>query len=264
MTSLKTRIYLAGIFSMVVTGSSQPVLADDLTSFSAYSSDIHLNHSKGVAADEETSFLTGSSLVQFKLGLLPVSADVDAVHGLPNGDVLFSLETSHELDGTLYRPSDVIRFSGNTWTKEFDGAGEGIPDGVNIDAIAMSGSNLLFSLDVDTLLNATFYTDSDVISFNGASFSRFLDAAGAGIEPASDVDALHVNEQGDVLVSFNHSGELGGVHFRDEDLLAWSSPTWSMHFDASAEDVAWLPADMDAWSIIFFDDSFFFDGFESN
>lgn len=249
---------LAGLVSIA------PATAVELTPVDAFSPDIHLDHGNGLAADEESAYLSGGGLRKIRLGLLPDSADVDAVHGLADGDVLFSIETSIVLGGALYRPSDVIRFDGTSWSKEFDGRGEGIPAGVNVDAIAMSGGVLLLSLDIDTELGSTVYSDADVIAFDGADFSTFLDATDSGIAISADVDALHVDSQGRVLVSLDGGGELGGINYRDEDLLAWSSPDWSMEFDGSADDAAWQPVDLDAWSLVFVDDNIFKDGFESN
>jgi hypothetical protein len=242
--------------------ASASSLANNPTKHSAYSPDIHLNHVQKLVDDEDAAFDFGSGLSLVHFGDLPDAADVDAVHGLVNGDVLFSLESSIVLGGTLYRPYDVIRFDGSTWSKELDGRAAGIPDGVNVDAIAMSGETLLLSLDVDAQLGATTVNDSDVLAFDGNDFSIFLDASITGIEAASDIDALHVDDQGRVLVSLDGTGELGGIHYRDEDLLAWESPDWSMEFDGSADDVAWQPADLDAWSIVFFNDNIFSDGFE--
>ena len=236
--------------------------ANELVPVSAYSPDIHLSHSKATVADEHSVYSLGSSLRQVNFGSLPSSADVDAVHGMDNGDVLFSLESSIVLGGTLYRPSDIIRFDGSVWTKEFDGVEEGIPYGANIDAIAVSGDALYFSLDIDAAIGSVIVNDADVIAFSGVDFIVFLSASEAGINQAADVDALHLDNAGRVLISLDGTGNLGGIHYRDEDLLSWDSPDWSIEFDGSADDAAWQQADLDAWSIVFFDDNIFSDGFE--
>ena len=236
-------------------------MAIELPQIPTYSPDIHLNHTTRVIEDEDSAFQSGSGLSLVNIGELPDAADVDAVHGLANGDVLFSLESSIVLGGTLYRPYDVIRFNGSGWSKELDGAAEGIPDGVNVDAIAMAGETLLLSFDVAAQLGAITVNDSDVIAFDGDDFSIFLDASNTGIEPPLDVDALHIDDQGRVLVSFDTAGELGGIHYRDEDMLAWAAPDWSLEFDGSADDAAWLPVDLDAWSVVF-NDNIFTDDFE--
>jgi hypothetical protein len=239
-----------------------PALSDNVIEISTYSPDIHLNHTQRIVADEDSAYPYGSGLSLVDFGELPDAADVDAIHGLPGGDVLFSVETSIVLNDTLYRPCDVIRFDGIVWTKEFDGRTAGIPAGVNVDAVAMSGGVLLLSLDIDAQLDSVTVNDSDVIAYNGNEFSIFLDAANAGIEAASDLDALHVDDEGRVLVSFDGAGELGGVNYRDEDLLAWDSQDWSHEFVGSDDDEAWSAVDLDAWSVVFIDDNIFTDSFE--
>jgi len=253
----KLTVLVSATISCVSTMAGSPA------QISAYSPDIHLNHADRVVADEGSAFQYGSGLSLINFGDLPDAADVDAIHGLANGDVLFSLESSIVLGGTLYRPCDVIRFDGKQWSKELDGGAEGIPDGVNVDAIAMSGKMLLLSFDVGAQLGTVTVNDSDVIAFDGNAFSLFIDASNTGIEHASDVDALHIDGQGRVLVSFDGAGVLGGIHYHDEDILAWVSPDWSLEFDGSADDAAWQPTDLDAWSIVFISEIFFSDGFES-
>ena len=239
---------------------SQSSIAGELATFSP---DIHLDLNETTVADEESAYSKRGAIGMVGFGDLPDSADVDAVHGLPNGDVLFSLETSIVLGGQLYRPSDVIRFNGANWSKEFDGVAEGLPIGVNIDAIAMSGETLLFSIDIDATIGSASVNDADVIAFSGASFSVFLSAANSGIEHAADIDALHLDDQGRVLVSLDSAGTLGDIQYSDEDLLAWVSPNWLMEFDGSIDNASWQAVDLDAWSIVFFDDNIFMDSFET-
>ena len=261
--STKRTVYAVVLILLACLVSAAPANAVELAPVDAFSPDIHLDHGNGLAVDEESAYLSGGGLGKISLGFLPDAADVDAVHGLADGDVLFSIETSIVLGGVLYRPSDVIRFNGDSWSKEFDGVGAGIPAGVNVDAIAMSGGVLLLSLDIDAELGSAVYSDADVIAFDGAEFSLFLDATDSGIARSADVDALHVDSNNRVLVSFDGGGELGGIDYRDEDMLAWASPGWSMEFDGSADDSAWQPVDLDAWSLVFVDDNLFADGFES-
>lgn len=245
-----TLIFLAGMPSVS--------LSDSVAVLPMISSDIHLDHAVRVVADEDLVY--GPGLKAVELGDLPDVSDVDAVHGLEDGSVLFSLESAVILAGTLYRPSDVIRYSGGIWSKEFDGRAAGIPDGVNVDAITRSGETLLLSLDVGAQIDTMVVSDADVIAFDGSGFSIFLGAAETGLGAEVDVDALHVDGEGRILVSLESSGNLNGFVYQDEDLLAWSQASWSLQWDNS--DPAWIPADLDAWSVVFINDSLFLDGFE--
>lgn len=214
----------------------------------AFSPDIHVALSPGTFADHDAGVgsLTGGSALD--LGNLPDAADVDALHGLPNGDILFSLDVSTQLAGSLYTPSDIVRWNGNTWSREFDGRGNGIPDGVNVDAVAMSGATLLLSIDVAAVLSGIYFSDADVIAFSGGAFSQFQQASGVGIADEADVDALHVDDEPGVLVSFDVSGNMSGLLFSDEDVLRRANSSWSLSVDGSAANAAWVAADLDAWS----------------
>ena len=250
---------LASLF--LAAAASWPAVAGTPVSFPAWSPDIHLGHAQLLVNDEEAAIDAGSLSLAF-LGGLPVAADLDALHGLPNGDLLFSMDISLELGGTFYRACDVIRFDGMDWTKEFDCAAAGVPAGVDVDAVAMSGNDLLISLDITAELDGLTFDDADVIAFDGGAFSMFFDASGAGVGASADVDALHLDEMGRVLVSFDTSGALDGITYSDEDVLAWDDPDWSLEFDGSSDDPAWVSADMDAWSYAFLGDLLFRQGFE--
>lgn len=256
----RSRTVALAIVLPLLAGAGPTTAGTDLM-FPAWSPDIDLGHSGLLVRDEDAAIDAGS-LTLAVLGALPTAVDVDALHGLPNGDLLFSTDISVVLGGTFYRPCDIIRFDGASWSKELDCLAAGVPAGVNVDAVAKSGDDLLISLDIDAVLGAQAYDDADVIAFNGVAFSMFLDASSTGIEQAADVDALHLDAMGRVLVSFDTTGELDGITFADEDVMAWDSPNWSMVFDGSADDPAWQAADMDAWSYAFLGDLIFLNGYE--
>ena len=76
-----------------------------------------------------------------------------------------------------------------------------------------------------------------------------LDASAAGIDQALDLDGVHSDPELNLIdVTFDGSGEVGGIRFDDEDVMTWDPirETWSMLFDASANDSDWLALDADA------------------
>ena len=225
-------------------------MAADSTPFPIFSPDTHLGLEAGVITDESSAFQNGAGYSLINLGDLPVAADVDGLHGLDGGQVLFSLESSAQLGDALYRPNDVILVDATGWSKALDGSAAGIPDGVNIDAVAMTGDVLLISVDVGCQLDGLLVDDSDVIAYDQNAFSLYFDASAAGIDPAADVDAIHIDEQGRLHLSFDTGGDLGGIRFDDEDVLIVDSPNWLLEFDGSAEAPAWQAADLDAWSVV--------------
>lgn len=228
----------------------------------AFSPDIHIALPAITLADQDAGTGSLSGPGKLNLGNLPNATDVDALHGLSNGDVLFSVDVPTVLGNTTYFPSDVIRWNGAQWSLEFNGRANGIPDGINLDALAMVGSSLLFSIDVSAVLGGIYFTDSDVIAFDGEDFALYLQASSAGIGQATDTDAVHVNGQGGVLLSFDISESVAGITFADEDIILRANSSWSLNVDGSAANVAWIAADLDAWSTAFPADIFFRNGFE--
>ena len=262
LTSLSDFVRFVPIpLAMALTAGSGLALAGAAVTHPTWSPDIDLGHAQLLVRDDDAAVDAGSLSLAF-LGDLPVAVDVDALHGLADGELLFSTDIGVVLGGTYYRSCDIIRFDGVNWSKEFDCQASGVPDGVNVDAVAMSGADLLMSLDVGAMLGGQFYDDADIISYNGVTFSMFLDASSTGIDTAADVDALHLDDMGRVLVSFETTGQLGGITFGDEDVLAWDSPTWSLVFDGSADDPGWQSADMDAWTYAVLGDLLFRNGYE--
>lgn len=238
------------------------LLADGQIVAWGFSPDIHLAHSARLVSDHQAAGLTANNLLPMSFGALPEAADVDALQGLVESEVLFSLDTSVILGETLFRPEDVIRFNGTTWSMQLDGSEAGIPPGVNVDGVAVSDGMVLISLDISAQLGDIHVDDSDIVAWNGIEFSLFFDSSTAGIEIASDVDAIHVDGVGHILISMKGSGKLGEIDYQDEDVLIWNFANWAMFYDGSLDDDAWLAADLDAWSAAIFSESIFFNGFE--
>ncbi len=191
------------------------------------------------------------SVAPASLGTLPANADLSAYHLLANGDQLFSLDTTVTLAGPLtVEPGDVVRYAGASYSLEFDASVEGVPNGVATDAVShTTGGSLLLSFDTTVDLGAITADDDDLVEFDGVSFSLSFDGSAAGVPGALDVDGAHVLGSGNLGLSFDGSGQLGGVDFDDEDVLEYdaSGPTWSLAYDGSAEHPEWSGGpDLDA------------------
>lgn len=261
MYSISLRYCCGAASGLVLLVLAPLVVAGDIP-VATWSADIHQLRASTLVRDEDVAQGSGAMVSLANLGILPPAADVDGFHHLENGDVLFSLDISVTLDGALYRPCDVIRYNGASWSREFDCIQRGIPAGVNVDAVAMAEGTLVISTDIAVQLGGQYYDDADIIAVGNDSFSLYFDSADAGVPSAADVDAVHVDNADRILLSFDTTQAIGGVTFADEDMAARESPTWSMEFDGSASDGSWLAADLDAWSFAFIADLLFKDGFE--
>jgi hypothetical protein len=207
-----------------------------------------------VAADD----LAGTVLFA-NLGILAVADEVVGYELLPGGDQLLCFDEAVGLSATFFpRPGDVIRYDGTSYTLEFDATATGVPDGVVCDAVTLDpGGSLLISFDSTFELTdggGTTWTihDEDLLRVTGpTTFSIFFDGSAAGIPDRLDVDGAHLGESGDLILSFDVSGVVGGVDFDDDDLTRFSpgSGVWSLYLDLATRDTDWIAADADAVSL---------------
>jgi hypothetical protein len=222
----------------------------------AISPDITIDLGSGiVAADQDAVTDDQLGLVVLEnLGAIPLEADVIALGLEPNGDRLLAVDVTTELPGgVVVRPGDVVRTDGSGYTIAFDGEAAGLPRGVAVDAASRSatGNDLLLSFDVAVDLGGGLVAaDEDVVVWDGGVFTaKVFDGAAAGLDPALDVDAAHDPGDGTLLLSFDTGGTIGGVSFRDEDVLRFDGSGWSLAFEGLAASDAWGPADLDALAV---------------
>jgi hypothetical protein len=184
-------------------------------------------------------------------GGLPDGADVDALERELGGRALFSTDVTVQLPGPVVAtPDDVVRTNGSSYGLEFDGAAHGVPQGVDLDAVArLATGELLVSFDVPVSLGGVRADDEDLLLFDGAAFTLFFDGSAQGVDPDLDLDAAADAGAGRIGVSFDGAGSLGGVPFQDEDvitLLPGGGGPVLLFFDASSAHAGWADADLDA------------------
>jgi hypothetical protein len=181
---------------------------------------------------------------------LAVPLELDALQVVSGDDRMLSLETSAALGGTPYDDEDVVLYNApsGTYALLFDGSAAGVPVDADLDALAVIGGDLLLSFDVTATLGAVTAGDEDMVRWDGALFTLFFDGSAAGVPVDADLDAAHRLPNGDLLLSFDSSGVVGGVPFDDEDVLRWTGAAWSLAYDGSASLAGWVAADLDALS----------------
>lgn len=189
-------------------------------------------------------------------GTLPANVEVAGYAPLPNGNVLLAVDTITALPGlpagSPAEPRDVVEFAPATglFSVYFDGAAAGVPAGAAIDAVSVdSALDLQLSFDTTVALpGSNAVDDEDVVEFSSGAFSLVFDGSAAGVANALDLDAVDLlTAPAGWLISFDTSGNVGGVVFDDEDVLRYDTGTntYTMYFDASLSDpVDWPAADL--------------------
>jgi hypothetical protein len=204
----------------------------------------------GVDDEDVVGESPGESPALADLGGLPASAAVTAVHFEPDGEALFSLDAPAQLGGLVFLPGDVIRYeaAAGAWSREFHAAARGVGAGASVDAVTVVGGDLLLSFDVTVTVDGVAVDPEDLVRIQDpAPPGIFFDGSAEGVPGGMNVDAAQwLDTPGTLLLSFDGSGQLGGVDFDDEDVLEFDSggPSWELAIDSSAADAAWIPANL--------------------
>lgn len=235
-----------GLATIAAVGLGASARAQTVTLSADISVDLggSVYHDEDVVTDDQLG-----TIVQESLGPLPGNVEVMGFELLANGDRLFTLDTTADLGGGVtLRSADVARYDGVTYTIEFDGSAEGVPDGTRPDAVTVDGSgDLLLSFDTTVNLGGTVSADEDLVSFNGSSFSVVFDGSVEGLSETLDLDGASIDATGNLTLSLDGSGSVGGVDFDDEDVLEFQSGgSWSLIYDGGALHPSLGPADVNA------------------
>jgi hypothetical protein len=194
-------------------------------------------------------------LVNIGAGAFSPGTNVDAYHLLPNGNQLLSFDITITLPGQsgpiTAGPADVVLFDGSFYSLVFDGAANGIPPGVNVHDVTVFRGNLVLSFDVTVKLSEQLTaTPTDLVLFDGTSFSPFFDGTAAGLPPGMDLGGVHLLPNGHLLLAFDISGTIAGVIFDNNDVLDYYPPTSqaAVVYDGVMQHAGWAPAQIDALS----------------
>lgn len=135
----------------------------------------------------------------------------------------FSVDITSVIEGVTVEPRDVARWDGFTVSIELDGDAAGIPNGVRVDAVALSPSDSLF-ISVDTSVNVAGMDVDDEDLFSLSPPTLLFDGEKNEIDPSLDLNAAFFGTPEILVFSFDGAGSVGGIEFNDEDLVAFVIP----------------------------------------
>lgn len=208
-----------------------------------------------LAADNLLGIVVEESLGSVVAGRAEVA--VVGYHDEGGGNRLIVFDEPIQLFGTVPSPGDVVRYAGGAnYSVIFDASAEGIPPGVEVDALARGlDGELVLSFTTHVDFGSFTAADEDLVRFDGTDFSMVFDASSFGIPASLDLNgASYDDATGNLFVSFDSDGAIGTVFFSDEDVLEFNPSTglWvrPLAFDASADGsgnaASWRAADVEA------------------
>ncbi len=196
-----------------------------------------------VAVDDRLGAVTADVLVG-----IPETAAIAAFSRV-GASYAVAFETQTQLPGGLIAdPADVVVYDALNAAYKIFFDGSGLPLGTRVDAVSFAGSALLLSFGERTNLGF-IVDDEDVVRWDGSFYTLAFDGSAAGLDPAVDTDAVQMLGPNTLLLSFDITGAVGGIVFRDEDVMRFEDGVWSLEYQAAASEPSWIAADLDAMTV---------------
>ncbi|NBB91839.1 MAG: hypothetical protein GVY32_01560 [Gammaproteobacteria bacterium] len=146
--------------------------------------------------------------------------------------------------GTQSGPQSVISFDPSPGSTALVDTLTEAP--VEIDAFERLDANrFYFSTDTHVESGGLVIAPGDIVLSDNDSLSLAFDANAEGLSAGTDVDAVAVDDNDDMLLSFDTAIELDGNVFEDADLVRFDGSSFHPFFDAATAGFA-DNADVDA------------------
>lgn len=184
-------------------------------------------------------------------------ADLDALHRF---STRYSIDVTRNIGGVMIRPGDSFYIFGpDSAAVDFDASDAGVPPNANLDALTvnpLTGNKVLSFDQWFSSPGISLITPADLVEFDGSAFTLYLD--GTLLPDGLNLDAAHIFDNGELLVSFDVDAELPGISgsflTRDDDVV-WIDRTTGQVINVvlsmSDAEASWFPADIDAlWAEI--------------
>jgi hypothetical protein len=220
---------------------------------SLWSTNVH--HANAVEANTSTNTVN----VLFNGAALFESSwvQLDAFHILPNGNYIISAGAfTHTLGGLNFAMGDLVEYNpvSNIATLFFDHnllvTGGARPD---IDAVYVRpNGNIILSIFDRASLAGLWFGPDDLVEYNPTTNTAalFFDGSLFEVDPDPDdeesIDAFHLLENGNLIISTYHGAKLGGLLFRDGDLVEYNSSTGGATIFFSEDNFSSTCEDIDA------------------
>lgn len=192
--------------------------------------------------------------------------EVDGFERIDDENFYFSVDIHADFGNQTASPADVflIDTAAGTVTKALDATADGIPDGVNVDAITLAGNgDLVISIDTHANLGGNTYDDADLIRFDGSGFSLFIDGSDLGLDDAADIDAVTRFSNDRIVLSTKTGGSAGSIVYNHSDMLFVDDGGTIKRIELSMSDETGTSSDVRALSGVELPDELFRDRFES-
>ncbi len=178
--------------------------------------------------------------------------DIDAVHILNNGNILLSTEGDATIGGLTFGDDDLVEYNPVTGTASlfFDGGALFSNGFEDIDAVhILNNGNILLSTSTGATIGGSTFEDGDIVEYNPITGIATLFFDEDLFSADEDIDAVHLLNNGNLVISTTGGATMGGLTFEDGDLVEYNRLTKiaTLFFD---EDLFTSSADINAVYVV--------------
>lgn len=224
--NLTKSIMILGAVLILGAAIARPANATIILSTDATETLGGLSFSDGDIAEYDPA--TNTATLYFVENLFGGDEDIDAVHILDNGNIILSAESGATLGGLSFGDGDLIEYNPTTGSGTlFFGEGLfGSDEDIDAVHILTNGNIILSTIDGATLGGLSF-GDGDLIEYNPTTDTATLFFDESLFSADEDIDAVHILESGNIVLSTGGAAALGGLSFGDGDLIEYNPTTYS-------------------------------------
>ena len=176
---------------------------------------------------------TGIASILFDGNLFSGSEDIDAAHLMADGHFVISTIGNATLGGLSFSKGDLVEYDpiADTATLLFDNTLFSATEDINAVYIRDNG-NIVMSTVGSAQLGGLSFGDGDLIEYNptaGTASLLFDENLFSGNE---NIDAMHILDDGHILLSTTNNATLGGLSFGKGDVAEYDpvAGTASLYF----------------------------------
>ncbi|MBA7696490.1 hypothetical protein ES703_105138 [subsurface metagenome] len=224
--NFKKSIMILGAVLILVAAVASPVNATIILSTDATETLGGLSFYDGDLAEYDPA--TNTATLYFDENLFGGDEDIDAAHILDNGNILLSTEGGATLGGLGFGDGGLIEYNPTTGsgTLFFNEGLFGSDEDIDAVHILTNGNIILSTIDGATLGGLSF-GDGDLIEYNPTTDTATLFFDESLFSADEDIDAVHILESGNIVLSTGGAAALGGLSFGDGDLIEYNPTTYS-------------------------------------
>jgi len=167
---------------------------------------------------------------------------IDAFYMTDSGTIILSSKRGHMsskkeyamFGGLNFGGEDLIEYDPATDTASIFFDGDLFTEKENIDAVhVLDNGNVIISTTSSATLGGLSFSDGDLVEYDFGTGTTSLYFSESEFSSNEDIDAVHVLDSGNILLSTKDSAQLGGVSFEDGDVIEYniSTGTVSLYFN---------------------------------